>query len=49
MTVILGLHEKEKLFFDNLIMFYDYLKSEIQKANSSNSPVVRPISAFNAK
>lgn len=40
---------KEKLFFDNLISFYDLLRSEIQKTNNSSAPLIRPISAFNLK
>jgi len=39
---------KEKLFFDNVISFYDIIKQEIKKANNSG-PLISPISVFATK
>lgn len=40
---------KDKLFFDNVISFYDFIKAELQKNSTINSPLIRPISVFNIK
>ena len=53
---ILGIIEKkitkasdisEKLFYENVLTFYDILKKEFNIANNKNSPLIRPRSVFN--
>jgi len=39
---------KEKLFFDNVISFYDLIRQEIKKANNTG-PLISPMSAFATK
>lgn len=39
---------KEKLFFDNVISFYDLIRQEIKKANNTG-PLISPMSVFATK
>jgi hypothetical protein len=39
---------KEKLFFDNVISFYDIIRQEIKKANNTG-PLISPMSVFATK
>jgi len=39
---------KQKLFFDNLIYFHEFISKEI-KNHQNNGPLIRPISVFNVK
>jgi hypothetical protein len=40
---------KEKLFFDNVLSFYDILIKELQKVNKNSGPLIRPTSVFRMK
>lgn len=40
---------KEQLFYDNIITYYNLIKSEFEKNTSDNDPVIRPSAAFNQK
>jgi hypothetical protein len=42
---------KEKLFFDNVISFYDLIRQEIKKANiiNNNGPLISPMAVFATK
>lgn len=39
----------DKIFLDNIIAFYEVMKQDISAASKSKSPVIRPLSVFNAK
>lgn len=38
----------DKLFFDNVLAFYEILQNELDKAYNNSRPIVRPISVFSA-
>lgn len=39
----------EKLFIDNVILFYNILKDELAKIQSNKGPLIKPSSVFKAK
>ena len=39
---------KQKLFFDNIISFYDIIKTNLIN-NANNGPLISPSSVFNGK
>lgn len=42
-------NEKEQLFYDNVLSYYDVIKSEFEKKLIDNGPLIRPRSVFNSK
>jgi hypothetical protein len=42
-------NEKEQLFYDNVLSYYDVIKSEFEKKLINNGPLIRPRSVFNSK
>jgi hypothetical protein len=40
---------KNKLFFDNLISFYNIIKTNIKESSNLNQPLIRPTAVFNTK
>jgi hypothetical protein len=42
-------NDKEQLFYDNVLSYYDVIKTEFEKKLINNGPLIRPRSVFNSK
>lgn len=42
-------NDKEQLFYDNVLSYYDLIKTEFEKKIIDNGPLIRPRSVFNSK
>jgi hypothetical protein len=42
-------NDKEQLFYDNVLSYYDVIKTEFEKKLIDNGPLIRPRSVFNSK
>ena len=42
-------NEKEQLFYDNVLSYYDIIKTEFEQKILGNGPLIRPRSVFNPK
>jgi hypothetical protein len=42
-------NDKEQLFYDNVLSYYDIIKTEFEKKLIDNGPLIRPRSVFNSK
>ena len=41
--------DKEQLFYDNVLSYYDTIKTDFEKKLIDNGPLIRPRSVFNSK
>jgi len=41
--------DKEQLFYDNVLSYYDTIKTDFEKKLTDNGPLIRPRSVFNSK
>jgi len=42
-------NDKEQLFYDNVLSYYDVIKTEFEQKLINNGPLIRPRSVFNSK
>jgi hypothetical protein len=42
-------NDKEQLFYDNVLSYYDLIKTEFEQKLLDNGPLIRPRSVFNSK
>jgi hypothetical protein len=42
-------NDKEQLFYDNVLSYYDIIKTDFEKKLIDNGPLIRPRSVFNSK